>query len=535
MELPTLSIQDVLTEPQTTRFKCELPSPLDPSSDGLPAAHELFTGKAALMLQVLRHSAIVKIPSISYDDNGEPLEDPRWEVFYALHKALESLYPNVHRRMVRETVNTFGLDVVPVADASTWSYPPFSAHFDGRWLWGRGASDDKNSLTALMSALETLLSNQSWEPKRTIIFAIGFDEECSGRRGAGTIGPYLERLYGSNSMALILDEGGLGLQLLGNDTLYALPAVMEKGHVDIWLELHINGGHSSIPFPHTGIGIMSEIVMALEAHPWKPKLIEGSPIHNHFVCQAKYSPEAAPEITKLIHKGDLERLAEELATIDRSTHYRLQTSQAVDYFLGGVKINAMPEYIKIGINHRIAPQDSIPAVKANILKQIKPIVRMFRLAVEAFKGQEQDLDLELDENFSDEIINPMYEVEYNGTLIITSSQETHAAPVSPTTGSVWDAFSGTVQHTFAFDGGKVVPVGELMTGNTDTRHYLNLTPNIYRWVPVRQGHALNGHTVDERVDMETHLEIVSFYYDLIRNFDSSTAGSIEDTPEVSEL
>jgi Gly-Xaa carboxypeptidase len=141
--------------------------------------------------------------------------------------------------MDRETVNTFGLvytikgtdsslkplmlaahqDVVPVADASSWSYPPFSAHFDGRWLWGRGASDDKNSLTALMSALETLLSNPSWVPKRTIIFALGFDEECSGRRGAGTIGPYLEKLYGSNSMALILDEGGMGLELLGNDTL----------------------------------------------------------------------------------------------------------------------------------------------------------------------------------------------------------------------------------------------------------------------------------------------------------------------------
>jgi Gly-Xaa carboxypeptidase len=143
-----------------------------------------------------------------------------------------------HRRMNRDKVNTLGLvytirgtdsslkplmlaahqDVVPVADDSTWSYPPFSGYFDGRWLWGRGASDDKNSLTGLMSALETLLSNPDWVPKRTIILALGFDEECSGRRGAGTIGPHLEKLYGRNSMALVLDEGGMGLELL-NDTL----------------------------------------------------------------------------------------------------------------------------------------------------------------------------------------------------------------------------------------------------------------------------------------------------------------------------
>ncbi len=77
-----------------------------------------------------------------------------------------------HARMDLKKVNRFGLvyaiegtdkslrplmltahqDVVPDADESTWTHPPFSAYFDGTWLWGRGASDDKNSLTALMSA-----------------------------------------------------------------------------------------------------------------------------------------------------------------------------------------------------------------------------------------------------------------------------------------------------------------------------------------------------------------------------------------------
>ncbi|KAI3332681.1 peptidase family M20/M25/M40 [Ustulina deusta] len=521
--------QGSIGEPGNARFKCELPPSINPSSDGLPEARDIFSGEDALKLQVKRHSAIVSVPSISYDDNGEPLEDPRWEVFYTLQETLESLYPNVHRRMDRETVNSLGLvytikgadsslkpmmlaahqDVVPVADASTWSYPPFSGYFDGQWLWGRGASDDKNSLTALMSALETLLANPSWIPKRTVILALGFDEECAGRRGAGTIGPYLESLYGVNSMALILDEGGMGLELLSNDTLYALPAVMEKGHIDIWIELHVNGGHSSTPFPHTGVGIMAEI--------------------------SEYSPKSAPNITRLIKKGDLKSLAKELATMDRSTNYRLQTSQAVDYFLGGVKINAMPEYIKIGVNHRIAPQDSIPAVKGNLLQQIKPIVKKFGLTVKAFEGEEQNPDFELDETFDDGLFEPMYEVEYNGTLILRGDQLTQVTPTSPTTGPVWDVFSGTIQHSFAFDGGKVVPVGELMTGNTDTRHYLNLTPNIYRWVPIRQGHALNAHTVDERIDMQSHMEIVSFYYDLIRNFDASKAASIIGTAEVSEL
>ncbi|KAI1342615.1 peptidase family M20/M25/M40 [Xylariaceae sp. FL0016] len=547
--------QEVFSGSKTANFECDLPSPLDPSSDGLPAAREIFAGEKAMELQVQRHQAIVKIPSISYDDNGEPGEDLRWEVFYTLHQELAYLYPNVHLRMARDTVNTFGLvytikgtdpslkplmlaahqDVVPVADASTWKYPPFSAHFDGKWLWGRGASDDKNSLTSLMSALEALLSNPLWIPKRTIVLALGFDEECSGRRGAGTIGPYLEGLYGQNSMALVLDEGGMGLELVGNDTLYALPAVMEKGHVDIWLELHVNGGHSSTPFPHTGIGIMSEIVNQIESHPWEPELLEGSPIYNHLVCQAKYSPDADPKITKLIQKGDLETLTGELAKMDRATQYRIQTSQSVDYFIGGVKINAMPETITIGVNHRIAPQDSIPKVKANILKQIKPAVEKFGLAVSAFKDEDLNPDLEFEDILGENHVNPMYEVDYNGKLILTSSQRTLVAPVSPSSGPIWDVFSGTIQHSFAFEAGTVVPVGELMTGNTDTRHYLNLTPNVYRWSPVRQGSSYNAHTVDERVNMYTHLEMASFYYDLIRNFDAATVATSEHFLDIGEL
>lgn len=78
-----------------SNFECNLPPALSPSSDGLPTAQEIFSGEDALLKQVERHSTIVKIPSISYDDNGEPGEDPRWDVFYELHKAFAYLYPHV--------------------------------------------------------------------------------------------------------------------------------------------------------------------------------------------------------------------------------------------------------------------------------------------------------------------------------------------------------------------------------------------------------------------------------------------------------
>ena len=151
-----------------------------------------------------------------------------------MYRAALKLTRCSHERATLEKVNTLGLvytiegsdlslkptllaahqDVVPVPDASTWTHPPFAAVYDGEWLWGRGASDDKNSLTALMSAVETLLSHEDWEPKRTLILAFGFDEECSGYRGARAIGDFLTERYGDDGIAVILDEGGLGMQLV---------------------------------------------------------------------------------------------------------------------------------------------------------------------------------------------------------------------------------------------------------------------------------------------------------------------------------
>lgn len=223
-------------------------------------------------------------------------------------------------------------------------------------------------------------------------------------------------------------------------------------------------------FPHTGIGIMSEIVVRLEANPYKPKLFRDSPVYNHLVCQARYSPNAAPDITKLVHQGDVDALTEKLIGIDRSTHYRIQTSQAIDIFTGGAKINALPERIQIGINHRIARQDSIPEIKRKILDDIKPIVEKYNITVKAFEGEEMNPP-DVDDTYGD--FKSAYRIDYGATLTLTSTQQTAVSPISSTSNRVWDIFSGTIRHSFAFLNGTVVPVGELMLGNTDTRHYLS--------------------------------------------------------------
>lgn len=55
----------------------------------------------------------------------------------------------------------------------------------------------------------------------------------------------------------------------------------------------------------------------------------------------------------------------------------------------------------------------------------------------------------------------------------------------------------------------------------------DLTRNVYRWTPVRQGGSDGVHTIDERVNMTVHLELVRFYYDFVRNFDAADVARVD--------
>ena len=98
------------------------------------------------------------------------------------------------------------------------------------------------------AAVETLLES-GFHPSRSVILAFGFDEEVSGGRGAKLIGAHLLKTLGANSIAMLVDEGnGYGPS---QDGLFALPAVAEKGYLDVKIEVSSAGGHSSVPPPHT--------------------------------------------------------------------------------------------------------------------------------------------------------------------------------------------------------------------------------------------------------------------------------------------
>lgn len=504
---------------------CPVAEKLPELDDGLDASSK-FETLAVIERQVQRLSEAVRVATVSYDDNGDVGIDERWRPFFHFHDALADLFPLLRDRLKLDTVNELGLlytlegsdqslkpvmftahqDVVPAGDPWKWSHPPFDPFYDGKFVWGRGASDCKNNLVGLLSVMEDLLS-QNWKPRRTILLAFGYDEETGGVRGAASLATEIEKKYGKDGIAMILDEGGMGLEIVG-DYVYALPAVAEKGFLDVILTLEVNGGHSSRPPEHSGIGIMSEIIVALEQNPFTPRLTETNPFRGFLECQVRYTPKQVEGWLKdALLKGDDEvsigtRLAEARS---KEVRFSMQTSQAVDIINAGEKSNQLPETIRTVINYRIAPHDSIDIVKKHVEDVVSPIVKKHGIAVRGFDGQSNDEDETIAE-----------------TLILTSKDDLSPSPISPTslTSPAWSLFSSIIRSVFEdasdMKGKTVVPVGDIMTGNTDTVHYWNLTRNIYRFTPARAGARKGVHAVDERIQMRAHVEGMRVYYDLMR-------------------
>lgn len=309
-------------------------------------------------------SNAVKIPTVSRDVMGDPGEDPRWEIFYEFAAYLESAFPLVHKGLTLEKVNTHGLlytwtgvnpslkptlllahqDVVPVPESTipSWTHPPFSGFYDGTEIWGRGSSDDKNQLIAIFEAVELLLKAE-FVPERTVLISLGFDEESAGYRGAGTLASSIRDRYGPNSVATIVDEGS-GISTIWGHT-FASPGVAEKGAIDVIATIRMPGGHSSVPPPHTSIGVISELVQLVETHTYPTYLDGKNPYYSQLVCGAAHAPKFPKSLKKLLSKSSRSSahscqrkkdvLAEEAAKESLFAKYLMTTSIAVDVVIGG--------------------------------------------------------------------------------------------------------------------------------------------------------------------------------------------------------
>ncbi|RXT55298.1 acetylornithine deacetylase [Lacticaseibacillus chiayiensis] len=121
------------------------------------------------------------------------------------------------------------MDVVDAGDESKWEFPPFSAHIkDGR-LYGRGATDMKSGLAAVIVALKKVAHTQL-DHGIQLMATVGEEIDNYGARQLAAAG------YGDRLAGLLVAEPG-------NSNVDAA----ERGIIDYTLTAHGKAAHSSRP------------------------------------------------------------------------------------------------------------------------------------------------------------------------------------------------------------------------------------------------------------------------------------------------
>ncbi|KAJ3558574.1 hypothetical protein NM688_g840 [Phlebia brevispora] len=468
---------------------------------------------------VFQHSAFealggaIRVPTESYDDLGPVGDDPRWDTFALLHAYLERTFPQVYASLEVAKVNTYGLvfhwqgsedthlpvlitahqDVVPVEPNTVdqWVQPPYSGYYDGTWIWGRGAVDDKSDLISILITVDSLLK-ESFKPTRTFVLAFGFDEEASSREGAGHLITYLESRYGTNGFVTLLDEGGGYGASFGGDIILAAPCTGEKGYLDARIEVTTPGGHSSVPPPHTGIGILAAAIVALESKPHPTSLARNGTAFEMLECAAAHDPNLPEQVKLLVQaaKTDdeaLRRLPEQLLKLDPVFAAIMGTTQAVDLVHGGVKVNALPEKVDAVVNHRIAEDSSVEELQKRMTEILLPIASANDLTLDSFGA------------------NVTAGSGKGGHMALSDAWATsiEPAPKTPTDSAYpYQILSGTIKSALnsskVYGNRTVIVSPSLAVGNTDTRWYWNLTRHIFRYSHIGEDDVYAGiHTVNE--------------------------------------
>lgn len=208
------------------------------------------------------------------------------------------------------------LDTVPVGDREAWTRDPFGGEVVEGRVYGRGAGDDKASVTSQVIA-GVAIARAAIPLNGALIVTAVADEEVGGRAGA----------------VQLFEQGGLAPDwtIVGEQTRGRI-CVGEKGGAACRVHLRGAGAHASMPWLGVNaIEAMAEVIAAL--------------------------------------KRDLfPRLSE------RTHPLFLPSTGAVTTIKGGVKENIIPDACSIYIDRRLVPGETPDGCKAEIEALVRQVV-----------------------------------------------------------------------------------------------------------------------------------------------------------------
>ncbi len=249
-------------------------------------------------------------------------------------------------------------DVVD-ARPEDWEHNPFVVREEGGFLVGRGVSDNKTGVTALLSAL-VRLQRQGFRPQQTIFFTfVGDEETAQATTDALVTHPWLR----GAAFAINSDAGGGLMDATGTPRLYFIQTA-EKTYASYRLTVRNRGGHSSAPRADNAIYDLARGLLAIERHQFP--VMANQLTREYLGAAGQIEAGEVGDALRRFATNPEDAGALAVLRADPEWGNKIATTCVATMLDAGHAENALPQRASATINCRIFPGTSVADIRAQL-------------------------------------------------------------------------------------------------------------------------------------------------------------------------
>jgi acetylornithine deacetylase/succinyl-diaminopimelate desuccinylase-like protein len=280
------------------------------------------------------------------------------------HPARQNLVARLHGTGARPPILLLAhLDVVE-ARREDWSLDPFTLTEEDGFFYGRGTSDIKD-MAAIYAQTMIALKRDRVPLDRDVILALTADEEGGDNNGVQWLlanrRPLIDAAY------VINGDGGDPLERDGQ--VYARNVqASEKVYMDLRLEVHNPGGHSSLPVKDNAIYRLAAALTRVGAYEFSARLNEVT--RAYFTRAAAAAPDTIAARMRMVGESGDTAAMRRLSAGSSWFNAVLRTTCVATRLEGGHANNALPQMAAANVNCRMLPDERPEEVVGTIRRVV---------------------------------------------------------------------------------------------------------------------------------------------------------------------
>jgi len=254
-------------------------------------------------------------------------------------------------------------DVVGV-ERDKWTVDPFAATIRDGYVYGRGASDDKDDVAAMLQVL-LMLHRRRVPLDRDVIFLA-----ASGEEGGPPVGvPFLvEQHWPKIEAEIAINEGG-AIHVRDSKVQYVAIQTAEKLPRGIRLVTRGVSGHGSVPRPDNPLARIGAAVAKVAEY--QPPMRLNETTRAFFQRLARISPpEEARLLTNLEDPAVQETLRNSTNRSYLTYNSMIRTSISPNIIRGGFRTNVIPAEAEAILDVRLLPGES----REELIEELRRVI-----------------------------------------------------------------------------------------------------------------------------------------------------------------